>query len=114
MFIVFLCSVILVRNIKFLPVLVTNFLPSVGTESYITKTRDYRQNIVRNLHKFASDFINCIKDAMMSFPAPLKWLIAHINHLLVNSGRYDELQSELIYYTVSLLVGYYTVSLLVG
>ena len=104
MFIAFLCSVIFVRN-KVVAGFGNQFLPLVGTESYITKTRDYRQNIVRNLHKFASDFINCIKDAMMSFPAPLKWLIAHINHLLVNSGRYDELQSELIYYTVSLLVG---------
>ncbi|XP_067940772.1 GTPase-activating protein and VPS9 domain-containing protein 1-like [Watersipora subatra] len=65
-----------------------------GMEEYATRTKQYRDDQVKKLHKFAMDFINHIKEAMLCFPAPLQWLIAHMHAILIETGRYDELQSR--------------------
>ena len=68
---------------------------SLGSDTYDNKTKQYRRNIVEHLHRFAMDFIEHIKLAVLSFPASLHWLISHVNKILIHSQRYDDMQSML-------------------
>ena len=68
---------------------------SLGSDTYDNKTKQYRRNIVEHLHRFAMDFIEHIKLAVLSFPASLHWLISHVNKILIHSQRYDDMQSTL-------------------